>query len=331
MSDFSCVVTEGGGEAALRTSVESVLGQSLRAGEAVVVLAAQGDPASRATARALAGSAPDRVRVIVAGPEARSTAALRNAGLDAATGRYVLVLGTGERLQRHACRNLWEAGERTRADLVAGRWSRVTAEGGKEQEPPWQEQLYARSRTVGRWTEAPELAVRDALVTGFCLRREAVERHGLRYAEDLGHSEILFGPVAAAAVGRIALVRRLIVSGRAVPDRGRDIAALAEAHRRAVDVLVAQGLHGLRSERERAFARDHLVPLARTFPRLPAAERARAAAAAAGALGGPVPPDLPPLERVAVQLLARGDADGLLAAAYALSRPGTVAGPARRG
>ncbi|MCX4969709.1 CDP-glycerol glycerophosphotransferase family protein [Streptomyces sp. NBC_00654] len=327
MSDFSCVVTEGGGEAALRTSVESVLGQSLRAGEALVVLAAQGDPATRATARALAGGAAGRVRVIVAGPEARSTAALRNVGLDAATGRYVLVLGTGERLQRHACRNLWEAGERTRADLVAGRWSRVTAEGGKEQEPPWQERLYARSRTVGRWTEAPELAVRDALVTGFCLRREALERHGLRYAEDLGHSEILFGPVAAAAVGRIALVRRLIVSGRTVPDRGRDIAALAEAHRRAMDALVAQGLHGLRSERERAFARDHLVPLARTFPRLPAAERARAAEAAARALDGPVPPDLPPLERVAVHLLARGDADGLLAAAYALSRPGTVAAP----
>lgn len=331
MSDFSCVVTEGGGTAALRSSVESVLGQSLRACEAVVVLAADGDAASRAAAGALAASAAGRVRTIVAEPGERTPGALRNAGLDAACGRYVLVLGTGEQLQRHACRNLWEAGERTRADLVAGRWSRITAEGGKEQEPPWQEALYERSRTVGRFTEAPELTVRDALVTGFCLRREAVERHGLRYEEDLGHSEVLFGPAAAASVGRIALVRRMIVTGRAAPDRGRDIAAVVRAHRRVGDLLAGWGLHGLREERERAFARDHLVPLVRTFPRLRAGERERVASAAARALAGPVPTGLPPLEQVAVHLLARGDAEGLLTAAYALSRPGTVAAPLTAG
>ncbi|OSC55657.1 hypothetical protein B5180_39870, partial [Streptomyces sp. BF-3] len=65
-------------------------------------------------------------------PAARTTGALRNAGLDAAAGRYVLVLGSGERLQKHACRNLWQAGETSRADLIAGRWSRIADESGKE-------------------------------------------------------------------------------------------------------------------------------------------------------------------------------------------------------
>ncbi|MFH8437701.1 CDP-glycerol glycerophosphotransferase family protein [Streptomyces sp. NPDC018007] len=338
MSDFSCVITgegEGsGGADALRASVASVLGQSLRGSEAVVVLASTADPAVRTAARALADRSPDRVRLVHADPAARTAGALRNAGLDAATGRYLLVLAPGERLHLHACRNLWQAGETSRADLVAGRWSRAADEGGKEREPSWQGELYARSRTLNRFTEAPGLVVRDALVTGFCLRREAARRHGLRYEEDLAHGEILFGPLAAASVGRIALVRRLIVTGRAVPDRARDLAALVEAHHRVANTLLAHGLPGLRAEREAAFARDHLVPLARSFPRLPAARRERAAATAARVLTGPFRsgvPELPPLERVAVALLARGDAEGVLAAAYALSRPATVCAPLTAG
>ncbi|MFI0933489.1 CDP-glycerol glycerophosphotransferase family protein [Streptomyces sp. NPDC021019] len=340
MSDFSCVITGGGdnevpgGADALRASVESVLGQSLRGAEAVVVLASTAAPAVRAAARALADRAPGRVRLLHADPAVRTTGALRNAGLDAAGGRYVLVLAPGERLQLHACRNLWQAGERSRADLIAGRWSRAADESGKEREPSWQGGLYARSRTLARFTDAPELVVRDALVTGFCLRREAARRHGLRYEEDLTHGEILFGPLAAAAVGRIALVRRLIVTGRAVPDRARDLAALVEAHRRVANTLLARGLSELREEREKAFARDHLVPLARSFPHLPAARRDQVAAAAARALTGSFRsdlPGLPPLERVAVRLLARGDAEGVLAAAYALSRPATVCAPLTTG
>ncbi|MGW8886730.1 CDP-glycerol glycerophosphotransferase family protein [Streptomyces sp. NPDC055749] len=331
--DFSCVVTGGGGAAALRASVDSVTGQSLRATEALVVLAAGCDADTRAAADALAAASPGRVRLLVAEGDASTTAAMRNMGLDAAGGRHVLVLGEGERLHLHACRNLLEAAERTGADLVAGRWSRLTGDGVKEQEPPWQHQLFARSRTLARFTDAPELTVRDALVTGFCVRREALERHGLRYEDDLTRSEILFGPLAAAAVGRIALVRRLIVTGRAAD--GPDVAGSFRAHRGVCNTLVAQGLHELREQRERAFAVDRLVPLARSFPRLPAAERDRIAAATAlglaGSVPGPVRETLPPLERVAVHLLAQGDADGVLAAAYALSRPGTVAAPLTTG
>ncbi|MFH8883912.1 CDP-glycerol glycerophosphotransferase family protein [Streptomyces californicus] len=338
MIDFSCVVTGGGegtgGVTALRASVASVLGQSLRGAEAVVVLASVADPVVRAAARTLADRNPDRVHLVDADPAVRTTGALRNAGLDAAAGRYVLVLTPGERLHPHACRNLWQVGETSRADLIAGRWSRAADENGKEREPSWQGELYARSRTLNHFTEAPELVVRDALVTGFCLRREAARRHGLRYEEDLAHGEILFGPLAAASVGRIALVRRLIVTGRAVPDRARDLAALVQAHHRVANTLLTHGLPELRARRETAFARDHLVPLVRSFPRLPADRRQRTAATAARVLTGPFRtgvPELPPLERAAVALLARGDAEETLAAAYALARPATVCAPLATG
>ncbi|MFD9291263.1 CDP-glycerol glycerophosphotransferase family protein [Streptomyces sp. NPDC060030] len=326
--DFSCVITAGeGGEEALAASLESVLDQSLRAVEGLVVLPAGAPAALRTAAGTQAGRFPDRVRVLDPGTD--RVASLRNAGLDAARGTYVVVLDAGERLQRHACRNLWEAGTRTRADLVAGGWSRLTGDGTKELEPSWQQTLFARSRTVTRFTEAPELAVRDALLTGFCVRRAALERHALRYDEDLTRSEVLFGPLVAAVVGRIALVRRRIVSGRALPDAGRDLAGLVEAHRRVSHVLVAQGLTELREERDRAFLLDHLVPLVRTFPERPAAARESVAAAAARVLPEVVPEPvlltLPPVERVGVRLLERGDADGVLTAAYALRRRNVVA------
>ena len=48
--EFSCVITQGAGEAALRASADSVLGQSLRAVEALVVLAADADAALRTAA-----------------------------------------------------------------------------------------------------------------------------------------------------------------------------------------------------------------------------------------------------------------------------------------
>ncbi|MEU0136182.1 CDP-glycerol glycerophosphotransferase family protein [Streptomyces sp. NPDC006296] len=328
--DVSCVIPAGpGGAEALAASLDSVLGQSLRAVEALVVLPAGASAAVRTAAAARAGRSPDRIRVLDPGTD--SVASLRNTGLDAALGTYVLVLDAGERLQRHACRTLWEAGTRTRADLVAGRWSRLTGEGTKEREPSWQHPLFLRSRTVARFTEAPELAVHDALVAGFCVRRAALERHALRYDEDLTHSEVLFGPLAAAVVGRIALVRRRILSGRAVPDAGPDLAGLVEAHRRVCHVLVAQGLADLREERDRAFLLDHLVPLVRSFPERPAAARERIAATAARVLPDAVPEPvlltLPPVERVGVRQLERGDADGALTAAYALRRRGSVAAP----
>ncbi|WP_329037870.1 bifunctional glycosyltransferase family 2 protein/CDP-glycerol:glycerophosphate glycerophosphotransferase [Streptomyces sp. NBC_00178] len=332
--DFSCVVTAAAcGQEALRGSVESVLGQSLRAVEVVVVLAPAASDEVRTAAGSLAGRSPDRVRVVEAASD--SVAVLRNAGLDGARGTYVLVLDAGECLQQHACRNLLEAGTGTGADLVAGRWSRLTEDGTKEREPSWQQQLFADSRTVRRFTDAPELAVHDALVSGFCVRRAALERHALRYSEDLTRSGVLFGPLAASVVGRIALVRRRIVSGRALPDDGRDLAGLVEAHRRVCHVLVAQGLSELREERDRAFLRDRLVPLVRTFPQRPAAERAGIAATASRVLPDCVPDaallTLPPVERVGVRLLQHGDADGVLGAAYALRRRGTVVSPLRTG
>ncbi|MFM9367032.1 CDP-glycerol glycerophosphotransferase family protein [Streptomyces sp. Da 82-17] len=328
--EFSVVVTLGDDPDAMTATADSALGQSLRSVE-VVLVGDRTDADVRRTATLLTARHPDRVRVIDAPPEVRGAAALRNLGLDAAHGRHVLILDSGERLQKHALRNLLEAARRTDADLVAGRWTRIAGPGGKQQGPDWQDALHARTRTVTDLADAPELVARDALVSGFCLRRDAMDRHALRHAEDLARSEVHFGVRAALAARRITLVPNLIVTHRAPADHGADLTALLEASGRIGLQLARRGLTELRDARDRAFVVDHLLPLARTFLKLPRGERAEIAAQAAARLTAHIRPehwaDLPAEERMCVTLLAAGDADGVQAAAYALARPGTVVAP----
>ncbi|WP_405617362.1 CDP-glycerol glycerophosphotransferase family protein [Streptomyces sp. NBC_01508] len=354
--EISCVVIGGADPQSLRRSVESVVAQTMRATEAVVVLGlsapgltADDESAAedvRAVADELAALDPARVRIATSGAEAPTTAVLRNHGLDQARGRYVLVLGEGERLQPDACRNLWEAAERSGAELVAGRWTRRAGRRAKEQPPARLvgSELYARSRTLDEHTfdqhaldehtfdnpaGAPELLTADALVTGFCVRTALLERTGLRYAEDLDRGEMLFGAEAATAARRIALVPNLIVGGRAPDDPAATLEGRLAAHVRVAELLTLQGRTALCEARDRIFLADQLIALARQFPKLDADTRTRAAALVAALPAARTAPDLrlglPPLERVCLQLLADGDADGVLAAGYALGKPGAVA------
>lgn len=330
--DLSCVVVADGTASALRTSVESVLAQSLHHCEAVVVESGTAAGDARKAAAALARLHPQRVRLVTAAPgDAAAPGALRDLGLGAARGTYVTVLGRGEQLERHAGRNLVDAARRTGADLVAGRWTRLTGSGTKERGPAWQDALHARSRSVEDLAQAPELVVRDSLVTGFCLRRSVLEEHRLRHDEHLVRSDVLFGVGAATAARTIALVPNLIVTGRAAHDPVRDTAALVEASARAGDLLAVHGHDALRGARDTALLTDHVLPCAEAFLRLDRAARGRTAAALGELLRERVGPDaladLPPVERACVHLLTEGDAEGVHAAAYALARPGTVVSP----
>ncbi|MEU6001495.1 CDP-glycerol glycerophosphotransferase family protein [Streptomyces sp. NPDC047197] len=326
LHDVSCVVVARSDVDALEQSVRSVLDQTMGNVEAVVVDPGTDGPA-RDAARALAADQPHRVRLVRA-RGALSVAAARNLGLDAARGRYVVVLGEGELLERHACRNLFDAARSTGADLVAGRWTRLTGSGKKERGPGWQAPLHARTRGVENLADAPELVARDSLTAGFCVRREFIDAARLRYAEDLDHSEVLFGVEAALGARGITLVPNLITTHRAAPDLAREILALAVANGRVAGLLVSLGRLDLADRRERAFLTDHVLPCARTFPQLTAEERRRATADLAPHLEGRADARaldaLDPVERVCVRLLAEGDAEGVLAAAYALARPGTV-------
>ncbi|MFD8566333.1 CDP-glycerol glycerophosphotransferase family protein [Streptomyces sp. NPDC059639] len=279
----------GTAAAALRDSVRSVLDQTLAATEAVLTGAGAADAGA-----ALVADHPRRVRT------------------GAPQGTFVLPLAPGELLERNACRNLFAAARRTDADLIAGRWTRRTGNGTKEQAPAWQHELYGRTRLVTDVADAPELVVRDALTAGFAVRRPRWADGGTGF--DL-----------ALTARRIALVPNLITTRRPASDPLGELPAAAAAQRHALALLTDPAL---RAARAHAFLTDHVVPCARAFLGAAPARRAELASAYAPLLDGLVDEralrDLEPLERVAAALLADGDAAGVHTAAYALARPGTV-------
>ncbi|MEU6661055.1 CDP-glycerol glycerophosphotransferase family protein [Streptomyces sp. NPDC046821] len=305
--DVSCVVVCGDDADALRATVRSILGQTLAGTEAVLVTTSADE-----TAASLAAGDPHRIRLVQTGTGSPATV-LRDLGLAAARGRYVMVASPGDRLEQHACRNLLEAARRTGADLVAGRW---------EKDPGRHGDLYATSRVVENVADAPGLVTGDALAAGFCVRRDR-----LGALPDAG--DALFGVRAALAARRIALVPNLISTGRAPADPLKDLPRAARAQRATLELLGHDT--ALRAAREKAFLTEHVLSAVRAFLPLGPNHRRDAAEILAGHLRGLVTPEalgaLAPVERIAVRLLQNGEADSVRAAAYALTRPGTVVSP----
>lgn len=113
---ISVVVTGRGDAAARERTVRSVLDQTLRGVEAVVVADDTDPPCPR-------GGAGDperhRVRWVRLPADAAGAGRMRNAGLDHARGDHVMFLDAGDVLSRHACMTLLDAAERTGADVVS--------------------------------------------------------------------------------------------------------------------------------------------------------------------------------------------------------------------
>ncbi|MFJ7004102.1 CDP-glycerol glycerophosphotransferase family protein [Streptomyces sp. N1] len=333
--DLSVVVPADAGPEALRACAASVLEQTLRHSEAVLVDPGRDSATTRACAD-LAARHPGRVRHVTA---ARG-ADLRDTGADHARGTWVTFLGPGERLQKDAGRNLLAAALDTGADLVAGTWTRLPAPGeklprGAEQaEPAWQRPLHTRTRTVGSLTDAPGLVVHDSLVTGFCVRRSLLDpeaRPAVRHEEAPPVGDLLFGVRAALAARTVTLIPNTITTHRAAPDPAADAPARITAAARAARLLARHGHPGLAAARERALLTDHVLPCAAALLSMDREERARTAAQVAPLLAGHLGADalapLDPVARACLRLLADGDADGARDAAYALANPGTVVSP----
>ncbi|MGP4045584.1 glycosyltransferase family 2 protein [Streptomyces sp. 2A115] len=122
--DISVVVIVYNDETRLPTAVRSVLEQTLRNVEVVIVDDRSTD-GSYEVARGLAAEHPGRVRAFRLDENSGGCGAPRNHGIAQARGTYVLFLDSDDVLERNACRNMLEAAETTGADLVSGLCVRV--------------------------------------------------------------------------------------------------------------------------------------------------------------------------------------------------------------
>ncbi|ULR51089.1 bifunctional glycosyltransferase/CDP-glycerol:glycerophosphate glycerophosphotransferase [Streptomyces deccanensis] len=336
----SVVVIVYNDEARLPTAVRSVLEQTLRSVEVVIVDDHSTDGSYEVAAR-LAAEHPDRVRAYRLPQNSGGCGAPRNAGIRETRGEYVVFLDSDDVLERNACRNFLEAAESTGADLVSGLCVRVHVDTRNRKEVPWYPWLYARTRTLDSVSELPDLLVYDTLSTNKCYRRDFLVEGGLLFPVGIHYEDLFFSAQAYAAARRIALIPNRVydwnvverAEAKSISNRRAEIANFAhrmEIHRRVDRLLAGQGLAELKFYKDVKFLKHDLVLHLRDLPFRDAAYRREFAELARAYLASIDPAaydEVEPIHAVCAYLLRRGDWDNLLPAVDTLTNRDKVSAP----
>ena len=186
--DVSVVVIGYNDRANLPKAIRSVLDQSLRNLEVLVVDDCSTDGSAERRRRDRARRTPGS-RVVRLPENSGGCSRPRNVGIERARAPYVMFLDSDDVYERHACKNLLLAAERTGADVVAGQVVRINLT--KNRETPWAKKLFT-GRAVYRGVRENPLLFFDPLSTNKIYRREFLDRHDIRFPEGVHYEDSLF-------------------------------------------------------------------------------------------------------------------------------------------
>ena len=201
--DVSVVVIVYNDAARLPAAVDSVLRQTLRNLEVIIVDDCSTDATPKVAARLAEHPKVSYVRLE---RNSGGCSMPRNVGIDQARGTYVMFLDSDDTLDMHACLNMVEAAEEHDADLVSGVCVRVHHNrSGLTENVPWWPEMYAERRVLDGLSQMPDL-LRDTLSTNKCYRRSFLDANGLRFPVGYHYEDLLFSAKAYLAAGRIVLI-----------------------------------------------------------------------------------------------------------------------------
>ncbi|WP_413757502.1 CDP-glycerol glycerophosphotransferase family protein [Streptomyces sp. MMBL 11-3] len=338
--DVSVVVIVYNDEARLPTAVDSVLRQTLRSVEVVIVDDHSTD-GSYEVAQDLARRHPGRVSAHRLDENSGGCGAPRNHGIRQARGTYVLFLDSDDVLERNACRNMLEAAETTGADLVSGLCVRVHVDARNGKEVKWYPWLYTRTRTLESISELPDLLVFDTLSTNKCYRRAFLLEQGLEFPVGIHYEDLLFSAQAYVAARRITLIPNRVYdwnvvdkgTTRSISNRRAEIANFAhrmEIHRRVDRLLADRGLAELKFCKDVKFLKHDLVLHLRDLPFRDASYREEFAGIARAyleSLDRAALDEVEPVHAICAYLLRRSDWDNLLPAVDTLTNRDKISSP----
>ncbi|MEV6597371.1 CDP-glycerol glycerophosphotransferase family protein [Actinoplanes sp. NPDC051346] len=204
--DVTVIVVVYNDAARVETAVRSVLDQSLRSHEVVVVDDYSSDGTPAVVGR-LAAEYPDRVRSLRLEANSGAAGRPRNVGIEHAAGRYVMFLDSDDTLDPHACRNLLAMAERSGADLVIGRCVRRDVLSGSEHS--WMPWLVQNQVVHESLCDQPDLLY-DVLSTNKLYRHDFLTRENLRFPEGRLYEDNLFSAHAYLTAKKIAVIPQRI-------------------------------------------------------------------------------------------------------------------------
>jgi CDP-glycerol glycerophosphotransferase len=338
--DISVVVIVYNDAERLPTAVRSVLDQTLRNVEVVIVDDHSSD-SSYQVAQALAAAHPDRVRAHRLPENSGAGGEPRNAGIGLAEGRYVMFLDSDDVLERNACRNMLAAAEESGADLVSGLCVRLHRDTRTQRRTEWYPWLYRTTRTFDSVTEIPDLFVWDTLSTNKCYRRDFLVENNLLFPKGMLYEDLLFAAEVLLAAKRITLIPNQVyfwnvherAAVKSVTNRRHEMTNYRhrlEIHRRIEALLDERGLAELRLAKDVKFLKHDLVLHLRDLPHRDQEFRDEFAELSRGYLKNLDPgayERVLPIQAICAHLLAKGDWENLLPAVEALIRKDTISSP----
>ncbi|MFD8212769.1 CDP-glycerol glycerophosphotransferase family protein [Streptomyces sp. NPDC059697] len=324
----------------LTTAVRSVLDQTLR-GVEVVIVDDRSTDGSYDVAQRLAAAHPDRVRAFRLPENSGGCGAPRNHGIQQARGDYVLFLDSDDVLERNACRNMLEAAESTGADLVSGLCVRVHVDSRAGKEVKWYPWLYDRTRTLESISELPDLLVFDTLSTNKCYRRQFLLDEGLQFPVGIHYEDLLFSAQAYVAARRITLIPNRVydwrivekAAAKSISNRRDEIANFThrmEIHRRVDELLAEHGLLELKFAKDVKWLKHDLVLHLRELPFRDETYRqefAQIARTYLESIDRVAFDEIEPIHAICAYLLHESDWDNLLPAVDTLSNRDKISSP----
>ena len=263
--DVTVVVIVYNDAARIETAVRSVLDQSLRSREVIVVDDHSTDNTPEVMRR-LAAQYPDDVRFLRLPANSGHCGAPRNEGVRNARGKYIMFLDSDDTLDRHACRNLVAMAEESEADLVIGRCVRHDVGTGKE--TAWMPWLVQRKVVYESLRDNPELLY-DVLSTNKLYRHDFLTRENLVFLEDRYYEDNVFSAHAYLTAKKIAIIPQRVYTWNvergaatlSITNRARDVRNLTDriAVTRQIDALLARyGTPELRLQKDIRFIENDL-------------------------------------------------------------------------
>ncbi|MFF4290426.1 bifunctional glycosyltransferase/CDP-glycerol:glycerophosphate glycerophosphotransferase [Streptomyces sp. NPDC001739] len=340
MPDVSVVVIVYNDADRLPTAVQSVLDQTLRDVEVVIVDDCSTDR-SFEVAQQLAATHPERVRAFQLPENSGAGGEPRNAGIQHTRGRYVMFLDSDDVLEVNACRNMLEAAEETGSDIVSGLCVRLHKDTRNQKRDEWYSWLYATTRTLESVTELPDLFVWDTLSTNKCYRRDFLIEHDLRFPKGMFYEDLMFIADAYLAAKRITLIPNQVyywhvferAAVKSVTNRRHEMTNYAhrlEIHRRIDALLAERGLTELKLAKDVKFLKHDLVLHLRDLPFRDESYRREFAELSREYLAGIAPEAyerVPAIQAICAYLLQRGDWDNLIPAVDTLINRDKVSSP----
>lgn len=262
--DVSVIVISFNDAGRLAKAIRSIQRQTLRALEIIVVDDCSTDDTENVVARIAAGDS--RVRYERLPANSGGCSAPRNRGMELAKAPWIMFCDSDDEYERHACKNLLEAAERTGADIVCGTAERVDVRTGRTRR--WRPELHDRERVVDALADLPEL-IYDTICVNKIYRTDLLRSAGLRFPEGLLFEDQLFTLEAMASARRLAVIAptvyrwsvdRLSEEPSITQRRNevRNVESRVEVNRRIDAFLASRGDERLRVEKDLKFLRHDL-------------------------------------------------------------------------